>query len=47
MKKFILICFLAVASSMTITSCTDEVIAPNDNPPGNTGGGGSEPLPKP
>ena len=46
MKKILFICLLAFVSGLTVTSCTDEVIAPKDDS-GNTGGGSSEPMPKP
>jgi len=48
MKKFIFALILAVAAGMTITSCTEEVIAPT-NETGTTGGGsgGGTDDPKP
>ena len=45
MKKILFICLLAFVSGLTVTSCTDEAVAPKGGP--NTGGGTSDPLPKP
>jgi len=47
MKKLILALVLALATSMSITSCTEEVITPT-NETGTTGGGsGGSEDPKP
>ncbi|MGC1242345.1 MAG: hypothetical protein WA874_12180 [Chryseosolibacter sp.] len=39
MKKFVYIALLAIASSMTIVSCTEEEVAPS------TENGGAAPIP--
>lgn len=46
MKKILFICLLAFVSGLTVTSCTDEVIAPKDESSGN-GSSTGDPMPKP
>jgi hypothetical protein len=47
MKKILFIALLAFVSGLTVTSCTDEVIAPKDDSGSNNGGTTGDPMPKP
>lgn len=45
MKKFIFILLVAITTSLSITSCTEEDVTPNTElKKVNSGGGGSDPL---
>jgi hypothetical protein len=46
MKKILFITLLAFVSGLTVTSCTDEVIAPKESG-SNNGGTTGDPMPKP
>ena len=46
MKKILFICLLAIVSGFSVTSCTDEVVAPKEDT-GGAGGSTGDQMPKP